>query len=375
MPSPVGLHSSEPNFTKDSSGTIYLSWVQLEKNTSYGLYFSELTSNKWSKPIQITKGNNWFINWADFPTMSAYGQHSLAAHILVVQETGKYAYDIHLITSDDKGKSWSKNSIIPHLDSTPTEHGFLSLLPYKNQLLAMWLDGRNYFLKATGDSLPTQKMSLRSVFLGPNQQLTAPMLIDSNVCSCCQTDAAIVSTGPILVYRDRTDQEIRDIAQTRLINGEWTRPQAVFEDGWEIGGCPVNGPAIDAKDSLVIVAWYTEALQQATVKVAISNNAGASFQQAIPINAFEPIGRVDVVLLADGSAMICWLEQSSEDATLKLTRVFQDGRIDAPISVFKTKSARSNGFPKMIEQQGLLYFAWTQLGENPQVRTSYMQIQ
>ncbi len=375
MPSPAGLHSSEPNFTKDSSGTIYLSWVQLEKDTSYGLYFSELTSNKWSKPIQIIKGNNWFINWADFPTMSAYGQHSLAAHILVAQETGKYAYDIHLITSGDKGKSWSKNSIIPHLDSTPTEHGFLSLLPYKDQLLAMWLDGRNYFLKAAGDSVPTQKMSLRSVFLGPNQQLTAPMLIDSNVCSCCQTDAAIVSTGPILVYRDRSDQEIRDIAQTRLINGEWTRPQAVFEDGWEIGGCPVNGPAIDAKDSLVIVAWYTEAHQQAAVKVAFSDNAGASFQKAIPINAFEPIGRVDVVLLADGSAMISWLEQSSKDASLKLTRVFQDGRIDAPISVLKTKSARSSGFPKMIEQQGLLYFAWTQLGENPQVRTSYMKIQ
>ena len=45
----------------------------------------------------------------------------------------------------------------------------------------------------------------------------------------------------LAIYRDRTETERRDIASRRL-QGNWTVSQPVGVDGWQINGCPVNGP-------------------------------------------------------------------------------------------------------------------------------------
>ena len=60
------------------------------------------------------------------------------------------------------------------------------------------------------------------------------MLVDDRVCDCCQTAAALTSDGPVVVYRDRTEDEIRDIHISRLIDGAWTESRAVSDDGWYI---------------------------------------------------------------------------------------------------------------------------------------------
>ena len=39
--------------------------------------------------------------------------------------------------------------------------------------------------------------------------------IDARVCDCCQTDAAMTSEGAVLIYRDRSDDEIRDLLRRR----------------------------------------------------------------------------------------------------------------------------------------------------------------
>ena len=40
--------------------------------------------------------------------------------------------------------------------------------------------------------------------------------IDARVCDCCQTDAVNAGNTAVLVYRDRSDDETRDIYATRL---------------------------------------------------------------------------------------------------------------------------------------------------------------
>ena len=371
--SPAGMHSSEPNLHVGNDEKVYLSWVETSEGHNTSLYYSTINHNVWSQKYEISQGGNWFVNWADFPSMSAFGKGSIASHFLVESGEDTYAYDVNVSISNDQGMSWS-NPITPHTDSTLTEHGFVSMVPYKDEVLAVWLDGRNYALIQESDTVPSNEMTLRSAVIDKNGQLSEELLIDNRVCSCCQTDAALVSTGPILVYRDRTEAEIRDISVVRLLNGKWTEPQSVFNDNWEINGCPVNGPAIDVKGDVAAVAWFTEANGVPKIKVAFSTNDGESFDHAVVISDSNPAGRVDLIVLEDGSALISWLETALGEATIKACRVNDDGALDKSFIVARSNESRSSGFPKMVMNNDTVYFAWTEVGESLRVKTAHMSL-
>jgi len=373
MISPAGVSSSEPNLHVGADGDIYLSWVETSEDNNTSLYYSTITNSVWSKPTEISKGDNWFVNWADFPSVSSFGTGSIASHFLVESEGGTYAYDVNISISNDKGLSWGI-PFTPHRDSTLTEHGFVSMVPYEDQILAVWLDGRNYSLINENDSVPTNEMTLRSAFIDENGQISEELLIDSRVCSCCQTDATLVSTGPILVYRDRTEAEIRDISVVRLINGKWTEPASVYSDNWEIAGCPVNGPAIEAKGDLVAVAWFTAAGGFPKVKVAFSMNGGNTFEKAIVISDSNPSGRVDLIVLDDGSALMSWLETSGDETMIKACRANQNGLLKNSFIVARSSKSRSSGFPKMAMKNNIVYFAWTEIGEALSVKTAHLNL-
>src|SRR5262245_18891800 len=119
-------------------------------------------------------------------------------------------------------------------------------------------------------------------------------MLDMKVCECCQTSAAMTDDGPVVVYRDSSDQEIRDISVIRLTDGKWSQPRWVAQDGWQINGCPVNGPAIAASGRRVAVAWFTGAAGAQNVKLAFSGDLGESFGETITVDDGSPLGRVDV---------------------------------------------------------------------------------
>ena len=62
------------------------------------------------------------------------------------------------------------------------------------------------------------------------------------------------------------------------MNGEvWSKAENIHADGWELAGCPVNGPAIDALEMDVAVIWFTAAKGDPNVKIAFSDDGGAQF--------------------------------------------------------------------------------------------------
>ena len=73
----------------------------------------------------------------------------------------------------------------------------------------------------------------------------------------------------------------------------------------------------------------------------------------------NPAGRVDVLLLDDGGALVCWLEKLPEGGAVRVRRVRPDGKLDEAITVAPSGTARSNGFPQMARAGGELIFAWT----------------
>src|SRR5215216_1494141 len=188
------------------------------------------------------------------------------------------------------------------------------------------------------------------------------------------TSAAVTSQGPIAVYRDRSQNEVRDIYIVRQVNGTWTTPQPVFADNWQINGCPVNGPAVTSDGSRVALAWFTSAANTPHVKIAFSQDAGATFGQPIQVDDGENVGRVDTLLLRDGSALVCWLSGSTEGGQIKIRRIQADGTVGPAAVLAQTDISRSSGFPRMARLGDRVLFAWTGFGKPSRVRTAVADV-
>ena len=364
--------SREPNLHRADDGRIILSWVEKAGEKSYALRLSLRDANGWSEPRTVAQGDNWFVNWADFPSAIALRDGSLAAHWLVKSGKSTYAYNVNISRSKDGGKTWSQ-PIVPHQDNTQTEHGFVSLIPLSDgRLGAIWLDGRNMKdMKETDDHEPApQSMTLRYAVIDGKGNLSDEAELDNRVCECCQTSAAVTSDGPIAVYRDRSPTEVRDIYIVRHVNGTWTTPQAIHEDNWQINGCPVNGPSVAADGRRVVVAWFTAVGETPHVKIAFSNDAGASFGKPIQVDDGETLGRVDTLMLPDGSALVCWLSGTVEGGAIKVRRVQANGKVGPASVIAKTDISRSSGFPRMARFGDEVQFAWTEFGKPSRVRTA-----
>ena len=368
IPAPTGPDSGQPFLSTAADGSVLLSWLE-RLETGHALRFARLRGETWSIPGTIAESESFFVNWADFPSLIELSDGRMAAHWLARSGTGTYAYDVMLSATAPGGIEWM-DPIRPHLDGTETEHGFVSLFEHDGSLAAVWLDGRKFADSAgdTGDArndghgAATNEMTVRFTTIGrdgPREDL----LIDGRSCDCCQTDVAFTSDGPVVVYRDRSESEIRDIVVSRFRDGRWSVPATVHDDGWEIAGCPVNGPAVAAAERDVVVAWYTAAHDNDRVNVAFSDDAAASFGAPFRVDDGNPLGRVDAMLLEDGTAIVTWLERVPDGARVRARRIAPDGRTSHAVEVGGTSAERPSGFPRMARALDRIVFAWTVPGD------------
>ena len=365
--SPAGPGSAEPNLAVGPDGRVYMSWLE-PLDSGFALRFASFNGSTWSDARTIRSGRDFFVNWADFPSIVALDKNHLAAHWL--QRTGKstYAYGVRISQSRDGGVTWSA-PVRPHVDSSDTEHGFVALWRETNNALgAAWLDGRKFSKEGHHAS---NEMTVVSTTLDAAGKRGAELTIDSRACDCCQTSGAMTARGPIVAYRDRSPDEIRDIYVSRRVGGKWTEGKAVHRDGWHIAACPVNGPNLSAAGNRVALAWFTAANDSARVKLAFSSDAGATFSAPVRIDEGAPAGRVDTELLPDGSALVTWIERTGGDtAQVKLKRVRDDGRVGPSVSIATSSAQRASGFPRMVISGEYAYFAYTQPGRPSHVRFS-----
>jgi hypothetical protein len=361
---PAAPGSAQPRLAHGADGTVVLSWLEPAEGRA-ALRYAMLGTDGWRPPTTLREGDNWFVNWADFPSVVPLTESLWAAHWLLSQPAGGHAYDILMAISEDGGATWS-DDIELHDDRTPTEHGFVSLFKDENASAAgvIWLDGRNMVDDAGA-------MTLRSAVVTADEVVSST-LIDAQVCDCCPTAVAIGSSGPVAVYRNRTDGEIRDIHVTRLVDGRWEPDRPVADDGWKIGGCPVNGPAIAARGDRVAVAWFTAANGEPRVRLAFSADSAGAFDAPIDIAAGNVAGRVAVVLDEAGDAIVSWLEQPRDSGVgaltdLRVRRVSRAGASDRSYTIAQTGAGRPAGFPQMVLRDDRLLLAWTDTRAEPSV--------
>lgn len=371
LTTPAADSSAQPQLSASGDGVI-LSWIERDGDRAT-LKFADRTASGWSAPQTVASGTDWFVNWADVPSVVRLRGDSLAAHWLQKSAAGTYAYDVRLAFSSDGGRTWSAPTS-PHHDGTHTEHGFASLFQASDDagLGLVWLDGRAMKEMKPGDHEGTNigAMSVRAgVFDGTGRQVSET-LVDGRVCECCPTAAAVTSKGPIVAFRNRTEDEIRDIYVSRLESGRWTEPVAVHRDNWRIAACPVNGPALSANGDNVVIAWFTATGNEGHVFAAFSSDAGTTFAPPIRIDDVGALGRVDVELLADGAAAVSWIEFAEQRSQFRIRRVDRSGSRSDSIGVAGISSARASGYPRIARRGHELIFAWTDTQNGSRVRTA-----
>jgi len=376
---PAAPNSAQPQLTVSKRGVL-LSWIERTGDLAT-LKFSERTAAGWTPARTIASGRDWFVNWADVPSALRLPSGAIVAHWLQKSAASTYAYDVRLSYSTDDGKTWSP-SFTPHHDGTPTEHGFASLFAMGDGFGLVWLDGRNTLAppKPAAEGAKAGEhaehgggaMSVRFARFDVNFKQVEESSVDARVCECCPTSAAVTAEGVITAYRNRSDEEIRDNYVSRLVGGKWSTPQAVFNDGWKIAACPVNGPSLTASGSAVAMAWFTVKNEQGQAYAAFSQDAGKTFGTPIRVDDSGTLGRVDIEMLPDGAALATWIEFADQRAQFRARRIERNGTRSAPITIAGIAGSRASGYPRTAIANGEVVFAWTEStdGGGLRVRTS-----
>lgn len=238
LTAPIREPAQFPRFCEGKDKGVLLSWTETLVRTSTDteadgveenvLCFAEYRDGEFGARREIARGTDWFVNWADFPSLVAGKDESLAAHWLQKLGDDPYAYGVRVACSNDGGAHWSEPFWL-HRDESATEHGFATLLPREaGGFAAVWLDGR--------DMPAGSGMGLRAVEFDAGGWLGEEQLLDQPVCECCATDAVRVGGRSVAVYRDRTPDEIRDISLIRQHADGWSEADTVHEDGWYTPG-------------------------------------------------------------------------------------------------------------------------------------------
>jgi hypothetical protein len=366
--SPAAINTSLPSLFSSNEKTL-LSWVEMRNDTLAILFYSELENGKWQAPRETLRDKDWFVNWADFPMITENNGH-LLSHVLKKSSPDTYSYDIRLNILHRDSTNWITDLPL-HTDATPTEHGFVTALPYEEDTFFIsWLDGRNTLEKEDGSR---GAMTLRAAEVSYNGEVSNEVVLDSRTCDCCQTTAAMTSNGPIVIYRDRTENEIRDISIVRNVAGNWTSPKTIYPDKWIIKGCPVNGPKAASSGNNLAVAWFTAANDQPKINLVFSNDGGVSFDNPIRIDDATAIGRVDLLLLGKGTAIVSWMQIENKAAVLKAVKTDSSGNRGEPVLIARLEGSRGTGFPQMELVGDKVYFAWTDVSEGgSSVKTAYV---
>ena len=377
LASPVGEGGGEPRLTRDAAGAPLLSWLEPVGDAGdLALKYARLAGDDWTGAAVAAQGQDWIVSAADLPSVQALSERLWVADWRVPSPVSPVAYDIRVAVSADGGATWSAPLLLND-DATASEHGFVSWFRDGDRAGVVWLDGRDEANDApespAGEPAGT---SLRYAFLGGDGRMLEQGVVDNLACDCCRTDVALTAAGAAVVYRDRSATEIRDIAVRVRATGGWSEPVKLGPDNWQIAGCPINGPALDANGNDVVAAWFTAADGRGHVRVARSSDGGTSFGAPIDIDSDGAYGQVGVALADDGRAFVSWWRRAAGGgAELAVRAVACSGALGKQHVVGTTRASRPDTVPQMKRSGQRLVFVWTEDTDTGQaVKTAYAEL-
>jgi hypothetical protein len=346
-----------PYLTRNAKGIVYLSWIDyLAKG--HALRYSRWNGKTWSKPETIASGRNWFINWADFPSIAVLADGSLWAHWLARSSGGgTYGYGIKVARRNAQG-NWREVHGI-NLEDKQDYAGFLSFAPETPAAFYLSPPAAPGHHSNHGQGESDHRKTARYIEFLPTGPAASDLEVDADVCSCCQTALARTEKGLIAAYRDHLPGEIRDISVIRRVDGAWTSPKTLSPDGWKINGCPTEGPSIASHGAELAIAWLTRADDRPLIQLSRSTDSGEHFTAPVRIDDGNPIGRPSLTPFREGSYLAVWLEKKDDQTVdIRLRKLGRDGHIGRSVTAGSAPGGRAAGVPKIAVTNEQIIVVW-----------------
>ncbi|MGB0952335.1 MAG: hypothetical protein ACPG31_03840, partial [Planctomycetota bacterium] len=246
-----GLLGHTPQLSTGLDGATHLIWMSgTEQPGENRIHHRVYRDKEWSEAQVLAQGKGWFVNWADFPQFQEDGDGGAVVSWLAHPQTG-HGYGTMFRKRRESGAAWTMPQVL-HADRKAAEHGFVSLVPLgQGRFFANWLQSEE-------SGRPTH---LRGGVMGPSGEIKAETVLDPMVCDCCGTDSIVLPSGNVVVaYRDRSEEEVRDI---HVVRGKpedpssWSKPTKIGHEDWITASCPVNGPVLAHDGSFVALAYFS----------------------------------------------------------------------------------------------------------------------
>ena len=345
---PTGSDSMAPNLSL-MGNHFALSWIKRNEGQESQFFFTQWTGSGFENKNLIAASQKMFSNWADIPSIVEAKNGDLYAHWLERISSKQYAYGVQIALSKDRGKMWAPMGWL-HDDESETEHGFVSLIQDDANVRAFWLDGRK-MTKASG------KMALHTAILDGNE-IEEERTLDANVCTCCPTSAIQLTDGPMVVYRDRSSEGIRDFSFVTDLEQGWSEPEKIADDHWLMPGCPVNGASIASSGDLVAISRFTFIQGKPQVILQIYKQGQSNVRKNLVLDKKAPIGRCSTVCSKDAIYTI-WIGKEKKQAVLRMAEVTPNGNVRRQEILCALDAGFTSGMPRSILSGGYVWVSWT----------------
>ena len=258
------------------------------------------------------------------------------------------ASQIRVGRSTDGGRSFGKAETIH--DSTLTgARGWSSLVvDEKGAAHVAWLDGRNArkaaLTSAAGGanpaaagghahSEPMRQDIFHLTLLADGSRQESP--VAANVCFCCKTS---VTTGPrdvvYVAWRHIYPVNLRDMAVASSSDGgrTFSPPARVSEDGWQLEGCPEDGPSIAVgPEGTLHIAWPTIADKGASRKgifYSYSTDGGRTFAPRSRVDEGQDVTNAGhpQIAIVDGRVAVVWDESAATGPRVRVRLIGSGGK-------------------------------------------------
>jgi hypothetical protein len=157
--------------------------------------------------------------------------------------------DLLVWRSSDKGKSWSKPSVVNDVPSAPREGLHAMVSDGHGQLAGAWLDLRDQGTRLYGaiseDGGATWSKNIL-IYEAPG----------GTICQCCAPSLAATGPGDFTVMFRNVLGDSRDLYTIRIKDGQVvSKPAKVGSGTWTINACPMDGGGLLYSGGQFIGAW------------------------------------------------------------------------------------------------------------------------
>jgi hypothetical protein len=267
--------NATPSIAAEAS-TVVVAWGATSKDNRTDVFVAVSSDGgiTFGVPVRVNADDGEAKLTGEAPPRIVIGRALSSGRELTVLWTARDGArtSIKLARSTDGGRTFA--AAVPLVTGAAGARGWPALAVGKDgKAHAVWLDHRGmapapgatphaHAQEAPNDtSVAAQKSGLYYASLGSKASAAvAGHEIAKGVCYCCKTALAIHRGRLYAAWRHVYPGNLRDIAFATSTNAglSFSAPVRVSRDGWEIEGCPDDGPAIAVgNDNVVRMVWPT----------------------------------------------------------------------------------------------------------------------